>query len=70
MVSLLLLSPRLFRLPSYEVFLRYYQALAVVVAYALWRYIPSQSKLPRIYLLTSSCIFAATFVLEYFTILY
>lgn len=70
MASLLLLSTRLFRLPSYEVFLRCHQALAVVVAYALWRHIPSQSKLPRIYLLTSSCTFAATFVLECFTILY
>jgi len=70
MASLLLLSPRLFRLPSYEVFLRCHQALAVVVAYALWRHVPSQSKLPRIYLLTSSCTFAATFVLECLTILY
>lgn len=70
MASLLLLSPRLFRLPSYEIFLRCHQALAVVVAYALWRHVLSQSKLPRIYLLTSSCTFAATFVLEFFTILY
>ncbi len=70
MASLLLLSPRLFRLPSYEVFLRCHQALAVVVAYALWRHVPSQSKLPRIYLLTSSCTFAATFVLECLIILY
>jgi len=70
MASLLLLSPRLFRLPSYEVFLRYHQALAVVVAYALWRHVPSHSKLPRIYLLTSSCTVAATFVLECLTILY
>ena len=70
MASLLLLSPRLFRLPSYEVFLRCHQALAVVVAYALWRHVPSQSKLPRIYLLTSSCTFAATFILECSTILY
>ena len=70
MSSLLLLSPRIFRLPSYEAFLRCHQALAIVVAYALWRHVPSQSKLPRIYLLTSSCAFAATFVLECFTILY
>ena len=70
MASLLILSPRVFRLPSYEVFLRCHQALAVVVAYALWRHVPSQSKLPRIYLLTSSCTFAVTFVLEGVTILY
>lgn len=70
MASLLLLSLRLFRLPSYEVFLRCHQAMAVVIAYALWRHVPSHLKLSRIYLLTSSCTFAATFALECFAILY
>jgi len=49
MATLLLLSPRFFRLPSYRVLLRCHQALAVVVAYALWKYISSSSKLSRIY---------------------
>jgi len=65
----LCVSPRLFRLPLHEVFLLCHQALIVVVAYALWRHVPSRS-FPTMYLLTSGCVFAATFILEDLTILY
>jgi len=69
-ISLLLLLSRLFRLSSYKVFLRCYQTLTIVVAYAFWKYISSQSKLSCIYLLISNCTFAIIFVLEYLIILY
>ena len=70
MVALLLLCVRLFRLPSYEIFLRGHQALAIAIAYALWMHIPASSKLPRIYLFTSGGTFLTTFALEFFTVLY
>jgi len=64
------LSLRFFRPLPYEVFLRCHQALAITIAYALWRHVPSPSKIPRIYLLTSSCTFVATFAIECLAILY
>ena len=70
MVSLLLLSSHLFRRVSYELFLRCHQALAFVVAYALWRHIPSSMKLSDLYLLVSDCTFLITFVMQCLAILY
>lgn len=70
MVALLLLCGRLFRLLSYELFLRGHQVLAIAIAYALWMHIPSSSKLPRIYLLASGSTVLTTFALEFSTILY
>ena len=70
MVSLRLLSSRLFRRISYELFLRCHQGLAVVMAYALWRYVPSSSKVPRAYLLASGGTFLITLVMQCFAVLY
>ena len=70
MVLLLLLSSRLFRRFSYELFLRCHQGLAFVLIYALWRHIPSSSKVPRAYLLASGGTFLITFVMQIFAVLY
>ncbi len=70
MVSLLLLSSRLFRRISYELFLRCHQGLAFVMAYASWRHVPSSSKVLRAYLLASGGTFLITLILQCFAILY
>lgn len=64
MVLLRLLSSRLFRRISHELFLRCHQGLVFVTAYALWRHVPSSSKVPRAYLLASGGIFLITLVIS------
>ena len=70
MVSLRLLSSRLFRRVSYELFLRCHQILAFGMAYALWRHVPLSSKVPHAYLLACGGTFLITLVMQFFTILY
>jgi len=70
MVSLRLLSSSLFRRISYELFLRCHQGLAGVIAYALWRHVPSSSKVPRAYLFASGGTFLITLVIQCFAVLY
>ncbi len=67
---LILQSLRLFRLPSYEAFLRGHQAAALVAGYALWKHTTSGSKLPRLYVYISTGIFLATSVLQCVVVLY
>jgi len=61
---LILLSHPLLRRPSYEVFLRMHQALAVLSAYSIWRHLPSNSLFPRMYIYISAGLFLSTFVIE------
>lgn len=68
--ALILQSLRLFRLPSYELFLRGHQAVAWAVGYALWKHTTSRSKLPRLYMYISTGIFLATSVLQCLVVLH
>lgn len=70
MVTLRLLSSHLSRRISYELFLRCHQGLAFVTVYALWRHVPSSSKVPRAYLVASGGTFLTTLVMQCFTFLY
>ncbi len=54
----------MFRLPSYEIFLRGHQAVALAAGYALWKHTTSRSKQPRLYVYISTGIFLATSVLQ------
>ncbi|KFZ13859.1 hypothetical protein V501_03498 [Pseudogymnoascus sp. VKM F-4519 (FW-2642)] len=62
-VLILLLFPP-FRKPSYELFLRTHQALAVASAYAVWRHLPSDNPFPRGYVYVSAGLFSFMFVLQ------
>ncbi|OBT55946.1 hypothetical protein VE04_03629, partial [Pseudogymnoascus sp. 24MN13] len=62
-VLILLLFPP-FRKPSYELFLRTHQALAVASAYAVWRHLPSDNPFPRVYVYVSAGLFSFMFVLQ------
>lgn len=53
-----------FRKPSYELFLRTHQALAVASAYAVWRHLPSDNPFPRVYVYVSAGLFSFMFVLQ------
>ena len=68
--ALILQSLRLFRLPSYELFLRSHQAVALGAAYAIWKHATSRSKLPRLCVYISTGIFLATSVLQCLVVLY
>ena len=67
---LVLQSLRLFRLPSYELFLRGHQAAALAASYALWKHTSPGLKLPGLYVYISTGIFLATSVLQCLVILY
>ena len=70
MISLLVFSSYVLRRFSYELFLRSHQGLAFALLYALWRHVPSSSKVPYAYLLTSGGIFLITLVMQFLAILY
>ena len=61
---LVLLSHPLLRRPSYEIFLRTHQALAVLSAYSIWRHVPSESLFPRMYIYISAGLFFSTSVVQ------
>ncbi|MCJ1473145.1 hypothetical protein MMC13_001796 [Lambiella insularis] len=61
---LVLLSLPLLRRPSYEIFLRTHQALAVLSAYSIWRHVPSESLFPRMYIYISAGLFFSTSVVQ------
>jgi hypothetical protein len=67
---LVILSHPLLRRPSYEVFLRTHQALAVLSAYSIWRHLPSDSLFPRMYIYISAGLFLSTSVVEYVRVLW
>ena len=61
---------RLFRLPSYELFLRGHQAAALGAGYAVWKHTTSSLKLPGLYVYISIGIFLTTSVLQCLIVLY
>ena len=65
-----MLSQPLSRKPSYEIFLRVHQALAGLIAYALWRHLPSDQILPRGFLYLSAGLFLSTLVMQSSILLY
>lgn len=68
-LSILLAHP-IFRKPSYELFLRTHQAMAVLLIYSLWRHLPSASIFPRFYLYLSIAMFSFTSFLQCSIILF
>jgi predicted ferric reductase len=67
---LMLLSLPFLRKPSYELFLRSHQALAVLSLYALWQQLRSKSLLVRICLCVSTGMLGLTSCLQLCSILY
>lgn len=65
---LAILSRRIFRKPSYEIFLRTHQALALLCAYSIWQHLPAEQIFPRLYLYGFSGVFGTTFALEGITV--
>ncbi|KAH7330031.1 putative cell surface metalloreductase [Rhexocercosporidium sp. MPI-PUGE-AT-0058] len=65
--SLLLLSIPIFRRPSYELFLRIHQALAVLVMYSTIQHLISASKFPWRFVYIFAGIVAALFILQLLT---
>lgn len=61
---LAILSRRIFRKPSYEIFLRTHQALALLCAYSIWQHLPAEQIFPRVYLYGFAGVFGTTFALE------
>ncbi|KAH8799389.1 hypothetical protein F5884DRAFT_848060 [Xylogone sp. PMI_703] len=61
---LILLSFRLFRQPSYELFLRAHQSLAGLFVYSMWRHLPSDKLVPRLYLYISTGLFLSTSLIQ------
>ena len=61
---------RIFRYPSYELFLRGHQALAFFSLYAIWRHIRSEKLLPKLYIYISITIFVTTSVFQWGLTLY
>lgn len=70
MCLLVLLSHPLLRRPSYEVFLRTHQALAVLSAYSTWRHLPSDSLFPSMYIYISAGLFLSTSVVQCVSVLW
>ena len=60
----MLLSHPVLRKPSYEIFLRTHQALAVLSACSIWRHLPSDSLFPRMYIYISAGLFVSTSVVQ------
>ena len=67
---LLLLSYPLFRKPSYELFLRSHQALAIASVYTTWRHLPSDKLFPRFYVYLSVSLFLSTSISQCGRVLY
>ncbi|PVH69319.1 hypothetical protein DL98DRAFT_661755, partial [Cadophora sp. DSE1049] len=65
--SLLLLSIPIFRRPSYELFLRIHQGLAVLVMYSTIQHLRSTSKFPWRFVYIFAGIVAALFILQFGT---
>ena len=70
MCLLVLLSHPLLRRPSYEIFLRTHQALAMLSAYSIWRHLPSDSLSPRMYIYISAGLFVSTSVVQCISVLW
>lgn len=66
----MLLSHSLLRRPSYEVFLRTHQALAVLFAYSTWRHLPLDSLFPSMYIYIFAGLFLSTFVVQCVSVLW
>lgn len=64
LAALLLFSPRCFRRPSYELFLRAHQGCAALAAYAIWRHITKRSTFPGICLYIAPGLFLLTTLAE------
>ena len=67
---LIVLSRHIFKRPSYEIFLRTHQALAILCAYSIWRHVPSKTLFPRIYLYIFAGLFGLTSVIEGITVIH
>jgi hypothetical protein len=61
---LVLLSLPLFRRPSYEVFLRLHQALAVLCVFSVWRHLKPGAFFPRLIICVLVTTFATMFLLQ------
>ena len=59
-----MLSRRIFQRPSYEIFLRSHQGLAILCAYSVWRHLPADRGFPRTYLYIFAGVLGSTFTLE------
>lgn len=70
LLTVVVLSIRILRHPSYEIFLRLHQALAFLSLYAIWRHIHSQKMLPRLYITIAVGSFLITSVVQWIMILY
>lgn len=70
LAALLLFSPRYFRRPSYELFLRAHQGCAALAAYAMWRHITKRSAFPGICLYVAPGLFLLTTLAESLVAIY
>jgi hypothetical protein len=61
---LLIFSHPLLRKPSYELFIRMHQSLAVFSAYAIWRHLALQPLAPRLYIYILAGTFLLTLLLQ------
>ena len=68
MCALTILSRRIFHRPSYEVFLRSHQGLALLCLCAIWYHVRKAKLFPRLCLYSFAAIFGVTFVLEAITV--
>jgi len=64
LAALLLFSVRFFRRPSYEIFLRFHQALAGLLMFAVWHHTPRGGLPARIYKYTMAGSLVATSVVQ------
>jgi predicted ferric reductase len=73
---LILLSHPFLRRPSYEIFLRIHQSLALLFAYSVWRHLglksiwPKLWRFPQLYVYIFTWMFLCTFLLQLVTITY
>ncbi|KAL9611402.1 MAG: hypothetical protein Q9167_003943 [Letrouitia subvulpina] len=70
LLAVFVLSIRIFRHPSYELYLRGHQVLACLSLYAIWRHIRSKTLLPRLYIFVAVGSFVITSILQWGLILY
>ncbi|KAL9041551.1 MAG: hypothetical protein Q9214_004070 [Letrouitia sp. 1 TL-2023] len=70
LLAVFVLSIRIFRYPSYELYLRGHQTLACLSLYAIWRHVRSKTLLPRLYIFVAVGSFVVTSVLQWGLIVY
>lgn len=70
LLTVVSLSIRILRYPSYEFFLRIHQGLACLSLFAIWRHIQSKKLLPQLYIKIAVGSFLATSIAQWTLLLY